>query len=211
MTEAEWLTSDDPQSMLWSLQGRASERKLRLFAAACCRKVAHMLTAEGQEGIELAERVAEGMASSAERKKGRAKTLQTNWLMDDAFISRRGPAKAAVCDALARRAYEAARGAACRTSRMAQGQCHLLRDVFHPYRPVGARLSWMTPTVTSLAQAAYDERALPAGSLESQRLAVLADALEEGGYADIELLGHLRSPGPHVRGCWALDLVLGKE
>ena len=62
----------------------------------------------------------------------------------------------------------------------------------------------------SLAQAAYDQRILPIGHLDPARLAVLSDALEETGCTDAELLGHLREPGPHVRGCWALDLILAK-
>jgi hypothetical protein len=52
---------------------------------------------------------------------------------------------------------------------------------------------------------------LPAGQLDPTRLAVLADAVEEAGCTDADLLGHLRGPGPHVRGCWAVDLLLGKE
>jgi hypothetical protein len=66
-------------------------------------------------------------------------------------------------------------------------------------------------TVSTLATAAYEERSLPSGELDSLRLAVLADALEESGCQDAEILGHLRSPGPHVRGCFALDLLLRKE
>ena len=62
-----------------------------------------------------------------------------------------------------------------------------------------------------LARAAYQERILPAGRLESSRLAVLADALEDAGGTDAGLLAHLRSPGPHVRGCWAVDLLLSRE
>jgi hypothetical protein len=62
-----------------------------------------------------------------------------------------------------------------------------------------------------LAQAVYDERELPSGHLDAARLAVLADMLEEAGCADAHLLGHLRSAGPHVRGCWAVDVLIGKE
>ena len=62
-----------------------------------------------------------------------------------------------------------------------------------------------------MAQAIYDERELPSGHLDAARLAVLADMLEEAGCTDPELLGHLRGPGPHVLGCWALDAVLGKS
>jgi hypothetical protein len=60
-------------------------------------------------------------------------------------------------------------------------------------------------------QAIYPWRQLPSGYLDSQRLAVLADALLDAGCDEEELMRHCRSEGPHVRGCWALDLVLGKE
>jgi hypothetical protein len=89
-------------------------------------------------------------------------------------------------------------------------QAAAVRDLFNPFRPVPTQPAWLTPTVTGLAAAAYEERALPSGDLDNARLAVLADALEEAGCMDEVFLGHLRSPGPHVRGCWALDLVLGK-
>jgi hypothetical protein len=71
--------------------------------------------------------------------------------------------------------------------------------------------AWNDSTVVRLAQAAYEERHLPAGTLDTGRLAVFADALEEAGCMDADILGHLRGPGPHVRGCWAVDLCLGKS
>jgi hypothetical protein len=71
-------------------------------------------------------------------------------------------------------------------------------------------LAWNAGAVRRLAEAAYAERQLPAGALDPARLAVLADALEEAGLTDAELLHHLRGPGPHVRGCFAVDAVLGK-
>jgi hypothetical protein len=61
-----------------------------------------------------------------------------------------------------------------------------------------------------MAQTAYDERILPAGTLDPDRLAVLADALEDAGCDNADILSHLRGPGPHVRGCWVVDLLLGK-
>jgi hypothetical protein len=64
--------------------------------------------------------------------------------------------------------------------------------------------------VPRLARAAYEERHLPPGRLDAARLAVLADALEEAGCADAGLLDHLRGLGPHVRGCWAVDLAFGR-
>jgi hypothetical protein len=69
----------------------------------------------------------------------------------------------------------------------------------------------VAPFVTSLAAAAYDERILPNGQLDPARLAVLSDALEVAGCTDADILTHLRSPGLHVRGCWAVDAILTKE
>ena len=91
-------------------------------------------------------------------------------------------------------------------------QAGLLRCIFgNPFRPVALDRSWKTPTALAIAQAAYEDRIVPAGHLYSDKLAVLADALEDGGCTDAAILGHLRGPGPHVRGCWALDLILGRE
>jgi hypothetical protein len=90
-------------------------------------------------------------------------------------------------------------------------QAGLARDVLgNPFRPVAFDPAWRSPTVVALAEAAYQERLLPSGELDPQRLAVLADALEEAD-ADAVLLAHLRGPGPHVRGCFAIDAVLGRE
>ncbi len=88
-------------------------------------------------------------------------------------------------------------------------QAGILRDLFgNPFRPITLAPAHRTPTVVSLARAAYDERHLPSGEFDPLRLSVLADALEETG-APAELVAHLRSPGPHVRGCHVVDLCLG--
>jgi hypothetical protein len=92
-----------------------------------------------------------------------------------------------------------------------EGWAPLIHDVFgNPFSPAAFDPVWRTPVVGSLARAAYEERSLPAGALDPGRLAVLADSLEEAGCSDGTVLSHLRGPGPHIRGCWALDLVLGK-
>jgi len=91
-----------------------------------------------------------------------------------------------------------------------RAQAAFLRDIFSPFHPIVLDPAWLTPTVVALARAAYDERQLPSGELDRDRLLILADALEDAG-ADAELLEHLREPGPHVRGCWCLDLILGKS
>jgi len=94
-------------------------------------------------------------------------------------------------------------------------QAALLRCIFgNPFRaaPVidSSWLAWNDGLLAKLAQTAYDERSLPEGHLDLARLAVLADALEEAGCANEEILGHLRLSRPHVRGCWPIDLLLGK-
>jgi hypothetical protein len=93
----------------------------------------------------------------------------------------------------------------------------LLREVVGPvlFRPLPPLkptwLTWHGGIVQRLGEDAYEERHLPPGTLDNGRLAVLADALEEAGCTDTDILGHLRGPGPHVRGCWPVDLCLGKS
>jgi hypothetical protein len=91
----------------------------------------------------------------------------------------------------------------------------LLREVVgNPFRPLPplhpSVLTWNGDAVVPLARAIDDEQAGPAGMLDNARLAVLADALEEAGCVDTGLLAHLRSPGPHVHGCFAVDAVSGR-
>ena len=83
---------------------------------------------------------------------------------------------------------------------------NVLREVIGPtfFRPVSLDPAWRTPAVLQLAQSIYDDRAF-------DQLPILADALEEAGCTSREVLDHCRSPGPHVRGCWVVDLVLDKE
>jgi len=84
-------------------------------------------------------------------------------------------------------------------------QSVLLRDIFgNPFRPVALDPRWRNETVVALASGIYADRAF-------DRMPILADALEEAGCDDLEVLNHCRGPGPHVRGCWVVDLVLGKE
>jgi hypothetical protein len=83
-------------------------------------------------------------------------------------------------------------------------QAALLRCIFgNPFRPVALDPAWRTEAVVGLAAGIYADRAF-------DRLPVLADALEDAGCADADVLGHCRGPGPHARGCWVVDLLLGK-
>jgi len=88
--------------------------------------------------------------------------------------------------------------------RVTRAQCALLREVFgNPFRPITLNPSWLTFNITALAQKIYSDRTF-------DRLPLLADELEKSGCDNGEILGHCRGSGLHVRGCWALDLVLGK-
>jgi hypothetical protein len=95
-------------------------------------------------------------------------------------------------------------------------QSDLIREIFgNPFRPAveinPAWLEWQHDIVQEFARTAYENRRLPRGTLDPGRLGLLGDALEDAGCTDAALLGHLREPGPHVRGCWALDLILSKD
>jgi hypothetical protein len=226
MDETGWLDATDPKVMLTSLTaaGKGSGRKLRLFAVACCRRIWDTLwDPRSRAAVEAAERFADGLASEEE--------LELAWepAWEAVGFPRRHPSdgverpnalaassaatpdaqEAATCTA-----WDAAWDAASHRPRHAEqlGQAALLRDIFgNPFRPALISRAWLTPTVTALATAAYQERLPPSGALDGARLAVMADALEEAGCTNAELLGHLRGPGPHVRGCWAVDAVLGRE
>jgi hypothetical protein len=81
----------------------------------------------------------------------------------------------------------------------------LLRDIFgNPFRPVAFDPAWRTDTAVSLAKQMYESR-------DFGVMPILADALQDAGCDSDDVLGHCRGAGPHVRGCWVVDLVLGKE
>jgi hypothetical protein len=215
MTESDWLNATAPQPMLEFLRGKVSDRKLRLFAVACCRRYWHLFTDERcRRAVEVSERYADGQADADELA---AATEEARVVWDQEArvmwgdITAQGPR-----DAIDYRPPPAASPHDDRGSVAEQaGQAHLLRELFGPWpfrRPTldPSVLAWNGGVVRSLAQAAYDDRQLPSGHLDPDRLLILADALEEAGCSDAELLSHLHGPGPHYRGCWALDVVLGK-
>jgi hypothetical protein len=120
---------------------------------------------------------------------------------------------AAACVVIATEEGVAGTGEAGDQERAAQAD--LLRCVmgnpFSRLQPLPASLlHWNSGIIPQMANAIYEERDLPSGHLAADRLAVLADCLEDAGYSDALLLGHLRGGGVHVRGCWAVDLLLGK-
>jgi hypothetical protein len=214
MTEAEWLACEDPQAMVAFALESMSARKRRLLSVARARMVWHLMTdGRSRDAVEVAERHADGAADEhaltvardgadgaqfdvwedRQNQVGTYKpeqwdaSLWAYWAVDDAYDLN------FEADMVARMGLRPAALAG------------LLRDlVRHPASPGGRLLGEPPgPDAGRMARHAYDAR-------DWGVLPVLADALEEQGCADDALLSHMRSEGPHVRGCWALDLILGK-
>jgi hypothetical protein len=233
MTEAKWLACAHPYQMLEFLRGRASERRLRLLLTACCRGFQPLLTDfRAAQAATTAERDTAGLATKKELRMAREGILsllqdKLGWRNEDIDFhlesaewwphfedSQKVNATLAVAiaswyvmaDTLSHQEAEreVSRLAAAAPERQDGNQCALLRDLFNPFRPVICGQSWRTPTVLGFAQSVYDQSAF-------DRLPILADALEDAGCTDAAILEHCRGPGPHVRGCWVVDLLLGKQ
>jgi hypothetical protein len=212
MTESEWLAAKDLRGMFREVQQTAGERKVRLFACACCRQVWPRLAAKSRAAVATAERFADGQATQATltRKQNAAWELVKTGEEEtaDEFAATIAWQAAfrileAHADTFLRRAIRAvARRNARATVRT------LLQDVFgNPYRPLiadPAWLAWRDGTIPGLARAIYDKRAF-------ERLPILGDALEEAGCTDALVLEHCRGAGPHARGCFVLDALRPEE
>ena len=226
MTEAEWLACEDPKQLLRFRAGRKSDRKLRLWACACCRRVAYLMVDEGKRAIEVAERYADGQTNAAEVTAARA-ALQP-------YIhtgSPEAPAWAVLSEKARELATEIAWAVPASEARAVEVSIEvsgpdsvsafgtpqqaratlnavsvgLLRDIFgNPFRPVSFSPAWRTDTAVALARQMYEARDFGA-------MPILADALQDAGCDNPDILSHCRGSGPHVRGCWVVDLVLGKE
>lgn len=197
MTEEEWLAAADPRSMLEFLRSKASDRKLRLFAVACCRTIWWQLKEYRgyQEVVEALELLADEALTRAE--------LDRAIDAAETFVSSFGPVRTVTCAC-----HSDTWSAAMLTSYFAgigfSLPSYLLRCVFNPFRPITFLPKWRTPTVHSLAQGIYGERAF-------DRMPILAGALQDAGCENEDILNHCRQPGEHVRGCWVVDLLLAKQ
>jgi hypothetical protein len=212
--------------MLAFLRGKASGRKLRLFACAGCRLVWSQLGEGARRAVEASERFADRLVSPDDLKAARDGIGMelfegvggSNWCAASAWdaASEREPERAWGRGLRDWRPGRVGRwlvyGVAVESSealKAAYEATHssLLRDLFSPFRP---------PVAIDPAVLPYDGGASPRlaeAIYRDQRfedLPVLADLLEEAGCTDAALLGHLRGPGPHALGCWALDAALGR-
>lgn len=253
MTEAEWLASIDPLPMIKFLRRQASDRKIRLFAVACCRRVwASLEREEFREAVLKAESFADGLVDREEMLQAheRARPVFVNLHGKDGGPRRDngpcgaltasafpGPPKSIwhrIADALDDPWWEdefdkgdrlapalvtaqhAARAAAdlqgernvldsSVTATEHREQTALVRCLFgNPFRPRPACAAWLTHEVKALAEGIYAERAF-------DRMPLLASGLEASGCTSADLIEHCRSGGGHARGCWVVDLLLGRS
>ena len=231
MTEREWCECADPIRLLAHLNRRQGDRKLLLYAVACCCAHRHLLGyAVSRDAVEWAERFADGEVqrdedsalrdwqsegaafhceSVAEREEiaewadGRGSDLTR---LSGRITRHRPSAVAAAYFANALMALDTTAPFDPTLSRHEQLlSVQPLRDIFgNPFRPVTFSLSWRTDTAVALARQMYESR-------EFGAMPILADALQDAGCTEPAILDHCRASGEHVRGCWVVDLVLGKE
>jgi hypothetical protein len=225
MTEEEWLAASDPTPMLHAFRAsgfRSTDRKFRLFAVACCRRVwHHLIDGRSRAAVEATELLVEGHATQEQRREGytAAGEAYQETIREAGFDSPAARAAFAAWSAAAEpmphlleyslidAATLAAVGAAEASGRAGTEravQAKLCRDVFcNPFRPVIADPSWLTSIVVALAAGIYEDRAF-------DRLPILADALQDAGCDHADILNHCRGGGVHVRGCWMVDLLTGR-
>ena len=216
MTENEWLACGDAREMILSgtLDRAGGPRKLRLLAVACCRCSRQLMrNTDHRRAVDVAERFADGHATEGELVAAYQRTDEYARGLHDGESEReirRWSEAVAVLNAV-RLKGDPASDAVWQIRRAAHRNIDktmvaLLRDIFgNPFRPVALAPSWLTTDVLALARGVYDERAF-------DRMPILADALQDAGYTNDDLLTHCRDTSlAHVRGCWAVDLVLGKS
>jgi hypothetical protein len=183
MSEEQWLTSDNMWTLLDFVERNgASDRKLRLLGVALVQRSRAFTTIPGFRSIvETAEQLAD-----------RNKPAES----DEVLVS---------ADRLLPVDYYSLTAIRDRREKKNGIEAALLRCIFgNPFRPITINQTWLSSTVQNLADSIYTDRAF-------DRMLILGDALEDAGCTSQEILDHCRSGGEHVRGCWALDLVLGKD
>lgn len=239
MTEQEWLNTSDSREMLEHLRGNADSRKARLFAVACCRQIWSRLRREElRNAVRAAEEFADGhidqtaltqarraalavfqdpngddnsaaAALSAANTPAQPDSSTGDWWEDEfdrgdplapALLTSRHVARAAADERGQPRASE-------RSGMVAEyrKQSAIIRCIFgNPFQLFAVDPRWRTSDAVGLARAIYEDRAF-------ERMPILADALMDAGCEDDQIIGHCRSDGVHVRGCWVVDLVLDKK
>lgn len=227
MTEEEWLDEADDQDekrfyLLESL-GLLTDRKVRLFGCACVREVWDDLPEEElRQAVWVCERFADGQSTATELREASRVAGNLYQGIGDIVADHTPQIVRDLCHPTP--SFAMAEGSSAGMSavvaevradkhtpwhvarkRAKQVQCHFLRDIFgNPFRTTEFDPVWRSEAAVALAESIYADRAF-------DRMTILADALEEGRCDDSDVLNHCRTDGPHVRGCWVVDAVLGKD
>lgn len=209
VTKDEWLTSTNSEEMVEACRASTTKRKLRLFAAACFRRLEHFLPDERQSAAisalaDCTHEIPRGVASGC-----RQALPDSRDSFDGKYAGKDDPYFVAlmlyrelVSSATGRHAAFAARGLANCTAERVE-QCNLLRCVVgtSPFEEKVIPLEWRSGDVVKLAKTIYDMKSY-------DLLPKLASELEQSGCDDVEMLTHCRSSGVHVHGCWVVDTLL---
>jgi hypothetical protein len=220
MTEEQWFACVDPDEIFRWEGLRLTDRSLRLFACACCREVWRLLLDDNsRQAVIASERFADKKCAVEELDKAALRAMKVE---HEHGLGAAASAAAAACAAARRDSANAADGAAICSARaqmeladkdndgawaaMRRVQCDILRDIvgnpfsgscYAPTLP-----EWNNSVIAKLAKGMYEQRRFA-------HMPVLADALEEAGCTETEIISHCRSPQLHVRGCWLVDIILG--
>ena len=188
MTEAEWLAATDPTLMLAFLREKVSDRKLhRVSLAILTADMALDTNREYRIRMEIASRFADGKAP--------LEALRGSWGVEGNTWPERAHEWAT----------EVTAGEVADNPTTAARIVKFLHDILgNPFRPVVVAPSWLTSDVRTLAAGIYHDRAF-------DRMPILADALQDAGCDNDDILSHCRSDAPHVRGCWVVDLLTGRK
>jgi hypothetical protein len=221
LTEEQWLSTERPYDLL-SFHKCRNDRKRRLAACACANRVRQFMTDNRfTDAVDAAELFADQPTSIAGFRSARRAALKARRVLYGTNSAKTASSAADAAISVTENEYmlfkmaveyayyvfgELSRpdfSGGCDRER--EHQVELIRDIFgNPFRPVAIDPRWLTASVIDLSRTIYDDRAF-------DRMPILADALMDAGCDSQEILAHCRGPGPHVRGCWVVDLLLGKE
>ncbi len=222
MTESEWLTCANPVQMVEALEDKGSDRKFRLLGCAGCRSLrSPVADRESQHKIDVAEAYADGWVireALIEAANVVWQTLYRNgWrnphesfppihYLSEPHSFDAGLRTLAACVDLEASERSLRFWAWEKQKRRRAFYVALVRDIFgNPFRPVAFSSDWRTDTAVTLARQMYESR-------EFSAMPILADSLQDAGCDNDDILNHCRDTSlTHVRGCWVVDLVLGKE
>jgi hypothetical protein len=201
----------DPGPLFRYVLTTDQRRRLRLLACACARLLgADLVCDPARLAIEASERFADGRLGRDDLKRShdaarvayheRGRTPDERALIQlSAWV-----AGLRLKTGLKQVAWATPKATYGEVSGIEARRCALVRGIFgNPFRPIVLDPSWLTSTVVALARQMYESR-------DFSPMPILADALQDAGCDNPDVLAHCRGPGPHVRGCWVVDLVLGK-